>query len=132
MNKDSKILGLDLGDRRHGLAMIQLPVRVAIPLGTLTHSRRFLADLAKLHLEHGFDLVVVGLPLTLTGGHSPQTTKATHLAQKIAHHLQLPVVFEDERFTSRQAANLLGKDQAHSIDAISAQLILEQWLERQP
>ena len=136
MNNSSTILAIDIGDRRHGLAIAHLPTRVALPLTILPHSRHFLTDLAKLHAEHNFSLIVIGLPLTLAGGRSPQTAKVEKLAQKIGDFLKVPIALEDERFTTRQAHGLTlasgRKDPATQIDAVAAQLILEHWLARHP
>ena len=135
MNKQSTVLALDLGDKRHGVAIAHLPTKVALPQAVIPQSRHFLADLGQLHAEYNFELVVVGLPLTLTGTHSPQTAKVEKLAAQISQHLGIPVVFEDERFTTRQAQSLFAarkKDSTAQLDSIAAQLILEQWLARHP
>lgn len=129
-----KVLGLDLGDRHIGVAIVDMDARVALPLTTLSNNRQFTDELLRLKKEHGFLTIVVGLPLTLSGSDSPQTHKVRELAAKIAEKTDCEVILEDERFTTHQASQLLtnaAHDPASSVDAISAQLILQAWMDKQ-
>ncbi len=129
-----KVLGLDLGDRHIGVALVDMDARVALPLTTLNNNRQFIDELLRLKKEHDFFTIVVGLPLTLAGIDSPQTHKVRDLAAKIAEKTACEVVLEDERFTTRQASQMLSQaahNPASTVDAISAQLILQAWMDKQ-
>lgn len=128
------IIGLDVGDKRVGVAVADLETRVARPLTTLSNNRRLIGELCQLQRELGFSTVVIGIPLTLSGHEGSQAKKTMELADKIKNHLSVDVVFEDERMTSRDAEGRL-KDVTYArsdIDAVSASLILESWLARGP
>ncbi|MFH0905235.1 MAG: Holliday junction resolvase RuvX [bacterium] len=129
------ILGLDVGDRRIGVAIADTFTGLITPLPTHKASREFFNELAKLYHQHHFETVVLGMPLTLSGGRGEQAGKVAEVAEKIKRQLSIQIEFEDERFTSRVAAQQLREipkdDQAVDIDALSAVLILESWLNRQ-
>lgn len=108
--------------------------KVAVPLPAIPNNRQLFKVLSKLVDEYRIDMIVAGLPLTLTGSESPQTGSARVLAQKIASQLQIPVELQDERLTSRQATNMLQGEHnhpPHHQDSVAAQLILESWLNQQ-
>lgn len=134
MNKQSKILGLDLGDRHIGVALLDPQAPVALPLPALQNNRSFLPRLKALIATHAATSIVVGLPLTLAGTQSPQTHKVRQLAAKIEEATNLSVQFQDERFTSRQAGTMLNgvaNLPSHHSDSVAAQLILQAWWEGQ-
>ena len=134
MEKSKQILGLDLGNRHIGVALLNLESKVAIPLSAIPNNRQLYKTLEQLVKEYRIDKIVAGLPLTLTGSESPQTGLARVLAQKISDHLQIAVELQDERLTSRQATNMLQGEHnhpPHHQDSVAAQLILESWLNQQ-
>lgn len=129
-----RLLGLDLGDRHVGVAILDTQAPVALPLPALAHNRSFIKQLLAVISEKEIDEIVIGLPLTLSGHDSPQTGKVRSEATKISEATGKPVHLEDERFTTRQASQLLGGSQGlppHHLDSVSAQLILESWWNRQ-
>ena len=129
------VLGLDLGDRRIGVAVADLDTRTARPLVTLSNNRAFLNELTKLQREHNVQTIVIGWPTHITGQPSAQTKQVQDLSERIRCHLpEVELIFEDERMTSKLAATRL-RGTAYrkgDIDAVSAQLILEGWLSHQP
>jgi len=129
-----KILGLDLGDRHTGVAILDTSVPVSLPLPSIVNNRYFLKYLAGIIAAQSATQIIIGLPLTLAGTDSPQTRKVRQMAEKIQEVTGLPVSLEDERFTTRQASALLRSSTvhpAHHLDSVSAQLILESWWTRQ-
>lgn len=124
------ILGLDVGDKRIGMAIADdMGVR---PHSTLGHNRQFLNELVKLWHELHFDAIVVGWPLTFTGQAGHQAGKVGLLVDKIKAKLPVEIIFEDERFTTKEAAARLrlSPSPRFDIDAVSALLILEGYLKR--
>ena len=129
------VLGLDLGDRRIGVAVADLDTRTARPLTTLPNNRALFNELVKLRHQYNFRMIVVGWPTHITGQMSAQTKRVQALSERIRERLPgVELVFEDERLTSKLAeARLRGTSyRKGDIDAVSAQLILEGWLSRQP
>jgi putative Holliday junction resolvase len=107
----SRLLGIDLGERRIGLAVAERDGSSAQPLATIRRSASLDADAAALLTvigAQGIDELVVGLPLEASGSEGPQATLTRRWAIAIAKRLGLPVAFRDERLTSHLAETRLG------------------------
>ena len=107
----TRLLGIDLGERRIGLAVGETDGGAAQPQSTLKRSAepgRDAAALAQVIAAHGIDALVVGLPLELSGAEGPQAAITRAWASAIAEHLEMPVSFRDERLTSHLAERRLG------------------------
>jgi putative Holliday junction resolvase len=106
------ILGIDLGERRVGLAIADPDGLAARPLATLRRARSNDADaanLARVVSANRIGELVVGLPLEARGGaEGPMATAARTWANAIAERLGLPVALRDERLTSHVAETRLG------------------------
>jgi putative Holliday junction resolvase len=137
----TRVLALDTGDRRIGIAISDESRTLAVPLPTLTRSNRRndLRYFDRLMHRTPFAEIVVGLPLYPSGDRSPQAEKAQSFGEMLAAHLSVPVHFWDERLTSAEAhrylaeaghapSSLRGKGK---IDQVAAVLILESWLAAQ-
>lgn len=133
MNDVNIILGLDIGDRRIGVAVGNLITRTASPLPDLYNNRSLLDELLKLHQQYNFSKIIVGLPMTATGQHGSQAHKVKALIDELTDKLPSELILEDERFTTQSAEKILRNQpqKGHTIDGVSAQLILEGWLDRQ-
>jgi putative Holliday junction resolvase len=106
-----RYLGIDLGERRIGIAVGDPAMRAASPLTTIARSRKLAADAAvvsRLAAEQRAGLLVVGLPLDMDGGEGLQATKTREWAEAIAEATGLPVRFRDERLTSERAELRIG------------------------
>lgn len=132
-----RILGLDVGERRIGVALSDESGVIAGRL-TLIERRGLAADLEtvrQLVERHGVTTVVVGLPLTMRGTRGPQAQRVTAFAQQLSRRLSQPVEFVDERLTTVQGQRVLRDVSAsrqkrrQTIDQIAAQLILQQFLD---
>jgi putative Holliday junction resolvase len=104
-------LGIDLGERRIGLAIRE---DSAAPRGLPTMMRRPTASadserLRTIAAEGRVTELVVGLPLHSDGSVSPQATATLHWATEVAEALQLPITFVDERYSSQRAEASLGR-----------------------
>ncbi len=141
-----RIAGLDVGERRIGIAIsdptrfLARPVKALQVRGLGPAAIDGLADvLAHLASEDdGLELVVVGLPRRLDGTANDMTPKVELFARGLASRTGLPVAFQDERLTSREAESRLAireKDwraRKARLDAASAAIILQDYLDAHP
>lgn len=135
---EGRILGLDLGSKRIGLALSDPELPIALPEGTyerkgLAQDLRALKDLA---VARGVTRVVVGLPIHMNGSRGPEARAAEDFARRLAVETGLPVDLQDERWTSLEAHRALeatGHDaraRRKHVDAVAASLLLRAYLER--
>ncbi len=122
-----RVLALDYGSARCGCAVSDPTGTIATPLDPVLRpaSRRGLGRLRALVEELGAECVVVGLPISLSGRESAQTTETRAFASALADSLAVPVELYDERFTTRIAARSPGRA---SEDSRAAAHLLESWL----
>lgn len=138
-----RIVGLDVGERRIGIAISDATRTLARPVGVLSRGRsddealRAVADaIAELAREEdGVEAIVVGLPRRLDGSASEMTTRVQALAGRIATATGLAVRLQDERLSSREAESRLAlreKDwrvRKQRLDAAAAAIILQDYLD---
>jgi putative Holliday junction resolvase len=132
-----RILGVDLGDRRVGLAICDAEERIASPLGVARVRSHDEAEAAVLRAvgETGAEAVVLGFPLHLNGRSSPRSREAERFARRLRER-GLRVALQDERLTSAEAdrslrsAKMTRRERKGVIDAVAAQRILESHLHR--
>jgi putative holliday junction resolvase len=126
-----RVLALDYGRVRCGCAISDPTGVVASPIEALRApaTRRGLAHLRTLVRDLGVERVVVGLPLSLSGRDSAQTTETRAFAARLEQELPVPVELYDERFTTRLAARDGGRADEHSRAAAH---LLESWLASRP
>ena len=134
-----RVLGLDLGDVRIGVAISDPERRLAVPLGTVQVGRppgemRAIADLVN---GNDVTLVVIGEPISLDGVRRERATHAASFADALRATLTVPVALHDERFSTTEAerslrdAGVSGKRRRSVVDAAAAQVILQGWLDGQ-
>jgi putative Holliday junction resolvase len=107
----TRLLGIDLGERRIGLALADGDGSSAQPLATIRRAASLDADAATLRTvigAQGVDELVVGLPLEASGSDGPQATLTRRWAAAMEERLGLPVALHDERLTSHLAETRLG------------------------
>jgi putative Holliday junction resolvase len=134
-----RVLGVDLGSKRIGVAVTDAAQRVATGVAVLTRSgdraadHQALADLASTYQAVG---IVVGLPLSLSGRMGPAAQAALAEMAELAQRVNVEVVSVDERLTTRAAAGTLRaegrrtRDQRAVIDQSAAALLLQTWVEQ--
>ncbi len=133
-----RILALDLGQRRIGLAVSDPLGWSAQGLPTLQRRNRGadLAALAELGRCHQAGLWLVGLPRRLSGVEGPEAARARAFGDDLARHTRLPVAYWDERLTSVEAGRVLRsagssrRQLRQAVDRLSAVLILQSYLDR--
>ena len=107
----TRLLGVDLGERRVGLALADRDGSAARPLATIRRSSSVDADQMALRTivsRYDIDELVIGLPLEASGAEGPQSTLTRVWATAIGERLGLPIVLRDERLTSHLAEARLG------------------------
>jgi putative Holliday junction resolvase len=126
-----RVLALDYGRARCGCAVSDPTGVLASPIEPVRApmTRRGLARLRTLVRELDVDRVVVGLPLSLSGRDSAQTTETRAFAARLEQELPVPVELYDERFTTRLAERMGG---SAAEDSRAAAHLLEGWLAGQP
>jgi len=107
----TRLLGLDLGERRIGLALADLDGSAARPHATLRRAKTLEADATAIRAVvegERVDELVVGLPLEASGAEGPQAALTRAWAASLAERLGLPVTLRDERLSSHLAEARLG------------------------
>ena len=133
-----KLLGLDVGDSKIGVALSDALGYTAQGLMTFQRRSRWndLRLLQRLIAEHDVEEVVVGLPLKMNGTRSAQTEKVLAFCEFLSKHLPVPVRTWDERLTTVQAIKILKrghvsrKHRTPLVDKIAAVIILQGYLDR--
>jgi putative Holliday junction resolvase len=141
-----RIVGLDAGERRIGVAIsdatatLARPVRVIQVKGLETEAVNAVAgEIARLAAEDdAVSAIVVGLPTRLDGSATDMTARVQRFSDALGAHTGLPVTLQDERLTSREAESRLAireKDwrvRKQRLDAASAAIILQDYLDTRP
>lgn len=137
----ARILGVDFGERRVGLAISDPSATIAQPLTVLTRragKRPPVQAIADIVAEHDVAHIVIGLPLTLQGEESDWSRDVREFGRKLAERSGRGVTFADERMTSvmaQRAVRSLGlkkseRESRERVDAAAAVLILQAHLDR--
>ena len=123
-----KVLALDYGPARTGVAVSDATGIIVRPLGVVVRaaSKDGLAELGAIVREHGAELVVVGMPLTLRGERGQQAQETEAFVEALRAVVDAPVETYDERFTTALAARSGG---GADEDARAAAHLLESYLE---
>lgn len=134
-----RVLGLDVGSRRIGVAISDPLGITAQGLETLhrKNKKHDLAHLNRVIREFEVKQIVLGLPLRMSGAEGNQAEKIRAFAHDLQEHFGLPVHLWDERLTSVEANRLLRQTdlsiekRGKAVDRIAAILILQAWMESQ-
>jgi putative Holliday junction resolvase len=126
-----RVLALDYGSARCGVAISDATGTIATPIESVERpaSKRGFATLCRLVQEREVETVVVGLPLSLSGSDTAQTTETREFAERLRARLgdSVPVEMHDERFTTRMAQQMAGPHTTAE-DSRAAAHLLESWL----
>lgn len=152
----SKILAIDYGRKKLGLALADAKTRIAEPYTTLERINRNedMRRLREFAREHQVKQIVVGLPLRLDGIPGEMAEEAKRFAERVRKQLGLPVELVDERLTSWEAERILEEemgrrithietregrkkptrisDGKYTVDAVAAMVILREYLAHTP
>lgn len=128
----SKLLGIDYGSRRIGLALANTEARLASPLAVWSNSGELLSRLTVFIKQEKITIVIVGLPRGLEGQETAQSRTTRQFAQEVARTGGIKVLLQDEALTSVIAADRLVPKRwlKTAVDARAAALILQDYLDR--
>ena len=134
-----RVLGLDVGDRRIGLALSDSGGILASQLTIIEHSteQQDIAAILKIAQEHGAERIIVGLPRLMNGDIGPQAQKVQTFAEAMRAAAQIPLEYRDERLTTvtaqrlKQETSSRRKNKVIRYDAMAAAVILQDYLEEQ-
>ena len=138
-----RVVGLDVGERRIGMAVSDATRTLARPMTVLQIARldaaavvRVADEIGRLALEDdGVSAVVVGLPRRLDGRPTEMTAQVQAFAAQLGSRTGLPIALQDERLTSREAESLLAardkdwRSRKKRLDAVAAAIILQEHLD---
>ena len=133
-----RILGIDVGDKRIGIAVTD-PLQITAQ-GVMTYRRKTRDDDLEAFREiiekYELKKIVAGLPLNMDGTESAQTRKTQNFCQFIKKRLNVEIIYIDERLTSSWSEKILiegnvsRKKRKEFIDTLAAQMILQSYMDR--
>jgi putative Holliday junction resolvase len=127
----SRILAVDPGDKRHGLAISDPTRLIARPLSVLEHTSRS-ADVREVILtaeKHEASTILVGIPYDSDGNPGPQARKALRFVEALRETTSIPILTWDESGSTQAALQIRKADQL--LDARAAAVILQEYLNAQ-
>ncbi|MBR4554008.1 MAG: Holliday junction resolvase RuvX [Ruminococcus sp.] len=132
-----KIMAVDYGDARTGLAVCDRTEFLASPIGTIEERNAQMLAMKVAHMAEQYEVgeIVVGLPLNMNGSRGPRAEKCEAFASMLNELTEIPVNMWDERSTTVSAhgilneTNVRGKKRKAVVDTVAATIILEGYLE---
>ena len=131
-----RYIGIDYGEKRIGLAVADEELMLAVPHRVFELSGNLEEDMEHLALivKSEADMVIIGLPLSKDGTEGPMAQRVRQFAEDLQHRIDLPVIFQDERMSTRANAGLLQgmptEERKKLEDALAAAGILQTWLDK--
>jgi len=132
-----RILGIDHGTVRIGVAMSDETEFLASPLTTVRSGKAAVDELVSIVTEHEVRTIVVGLPRNMNGTYGPATEKVRAFIVKLSKRTNVPIVEWDERLSTVSAHNDLreagldGRQRKGVVDKVAARIILQNYLDAQ-
>jgi len=130
-----KLLGIDFGEKRIGLAIADDKIRIAFPYKTIFHKtlKQTLQEIQEVIDEEGITDIVIGLPLSFKFEENQESRKIHEFVTKLKEKFTNRNIHEEnEILTSKEAENLMGfkKTKDGIVDAVAAALILQSFLDK--
>jgi putative holliday junction resolvase len=132
-----RLLGVDIGERRIGVALSDELGMIASPIATIDAQGDVAGEFRKLVSKYGVARLIVGLPIGLSGREGPQSKQVRSIADDLGRELGIEIVYSDERLSSAVANQALisqGTRRARrkeQVDAMAAAVILQGYLDSQ-
>ena len=131
-----RVMALDIGEKRIGVAISDIDARIASPLTVLPGPiSAAVSSLKRLAEDYEIGVLLVGLPLTFAGEEGPQATRVRNEVSILGSALGLPMTFVDERLSSIEAKRSMGnagvsdRKQRGKVDMVAAAIILQTYLD---
>lgn len=135
--QNERLLALDIGGRRIGVAVSDELGMIASPVATIDARGDVTAEVRTLVEKYSISKIIVGLPIGMSGREGPQATEVRSVADKLGEALSIEIIYSDERLSSAMANQALigqgtrrDKRKQH-IDAMAAAVILQGYLDNQ-
>ncbi|MCX6645407.1 MAG: Holliday junction resolvase RuvX [bacterium] len=134
--RNQRYMGIDYGEKRIGLARADDELMMAVPHRVYEMGDDYEEDVEYLavYIKSEADAIVIGLPLNKEGKEGQMCVKVREFARELQFKADLPVHFQDERFSTRANEGLLQgmrtEDRKKLIDALAAAGILQTWLDK--
>lgn len=133
-----KILSVDYGDVRTGIAISDVRGMLASPLCVIEQSYqpKLVDMIVQIVEENKIEKIVIGLPRNMDGSYGYRCDECRSLGDAIAQKIDVDIFYEDERLTTVMAHNVLsdnnvrGKKRKQTVDAVSAVMILQSFLDK--
>lgn len=133
-----KIMSIDYGDVRTGVAISDIRGILASPLCVIkeTYQPKLVDKIIELINENKIEKIVIGLPRNMDGSYGYRCDDCKSLGQVIGEKINIDIEFEDERLTTVMAHNILsdnnvrGAKRKQTVDAVSAVMILQSYLDK--
>lgn len=122
-----KILGIDFGSKRIGLAISDETAQLAREL-VIWSPEEFWQEIANLVTNEAVTTIVVGLPLNMSGEDTDKTEQTREFAKQLEVKVSTPIELVDERLSSQMAEHIAGTSK--NIDSLAAQIFLQTYLDR--
>lgn len=134
-----KYIGLDVGNRRVGIAFGDSDLRIATPLAVISRETpaQDAQTIAGVMREYAATHLIVGLPRNMDGSQGAQAETVIEYAEELAERIRAPIIFWDERLTTVEATQRThatgarGKKSRRGIDALAAAVLLQDYLDSQ-
>jgi putative Holliday junction resolvase len=129
-----RVAAIDFGEKRIGLAMTDLGRKIALPVGTVEGGKKALQNIRDALPLKEIDLILIGLPLEMSGKKGLMALKVEEFAKMVENGLNIPVQLIDERLSSKGAdvslreLSLNRKERAQKNDMIAATILLQSYL----
>lgn len=131
-----RVAAIDFGLKRIGIALSDQNRKVALPVGVVEGGKRAIHNIKESLPLKEVDLILIGLPLELSGKRGPMAQMVEAFAKSVEEALNIPILLVDERLSSKGAEvhmneiSLKGKSRSAKIDMIAATLLLQTYLDK--
>lgn len=102
-----RIMALDVGDKRVGIALSDPTGMLATPFGAVNRGESAISEILRLAEREGVCEIVVGMPYTLAGERGAQAAKTSSFVRELRGETDIPIATSDERLSTAQATRLL-------------------------
>ena len=133
-----KVMSIDYGDVRTGVALSDTRGILASPYCVINQSYqpKLVDEIVKIIKENNVDKIVIGLPRNMDGSYGYRCDECKDLGNALLEKINIEIVYEDERLTTVMVHNILsennvrGKKRKETVDAVSAVMILQCYLDK--